>query len=52
MNDDKFIINPSKKQLENSPLNLVLSVAPNKNISNIQITSTAKSFSRFLIQIK
>lgn len=32
MIDDQFVINPSRKQLEKSPINLVLTVGPNKNI--------------------
>jgi hypothetical protein len=32
MLNNEFIINPSRKQLEKSPLNLVLSVGKNKNI--------------------
>jgi polyribonucleotide nucleotidyltransferase len=34
MIDNEFITNPSKKQLEKSPLNLVLSIDSNQNICN------------------
>lgn len=33
---DELVVNPSRKQLENSPLNIVLSVGPNKNIVMIE----------------
>jgi hypothetical protein len=33
MEKGKFVVNPTRKQLEKSPLNLVLTVGPNKNIS-------------------
>lgn len=33
MEGKEFVINPSRKSLEKSPLNLVLTVGPNKNIS-------------------
>ena len=42
MVDNKFVANPSKKQLEKSPINIVLSVANNKNI--IMIEAWGKNF--------
>ena len=42
MLDDKFICNPSRKQLEMSPINLVVSVASNKNIGKILISFKSK----------
>ncbi|CAF0929476.1 unnamed protein product [Brachionus calyciflorus] len=36
MVDNEFVANPSRKQLEDSPLNIVLSVGPSKNIVMIE----------------